>query len=254
MLSKKQLGRKIREKREEYDYSQTALAQKLKIPRPAMSQIELGQRSLDSMELAKLANIFSISLDQLLETDEPVNNTRNTKKKSIKNKTPKINKDKFKETLLYILDKCGGKANVGETVLYKLMYFSDFDFYEKYEDYLTGANYRKVAYGPAPCEFNEIAEEMIKDSKIKKDHINYFGKTQKRYLALRKPDLKTFGAHEIDTINEVIDRLSDMNATTISDYSHNDVPWQAAKDKELINYELVFYRKPGYSRRNYNAD
>ncbi|MDD4141558.1 MAG: hypothetical protein PHR20_02025 [Bacteroidales bacterium] len=32
--------------------------------------------------------------------------------------------------LLYILERCSGKTNVGKTVLYKLLYFSDFNYYE----------------------------------------------------------------------------------------------------------------------------
>ncbi len=45
--------------------------------------------------------------------------------------------------LLYVLNKVGCKYNVGETVLYKLLYFIDFDFYEKYEEQLIGATYVK---------------------------------------------------------------------------------------------------------------
>jgi len=42
--------------------------------------------------------------------------------------------EKFKEVLLYILGKVGSKPNIGQTVLYKLLYFIDFNYYEKYEE------------------------------------------------------------------------------------------------------------------------
>lgn len=53
---------------------------------------------------------------------------------------PQKNVKKFKETLLYLLTRAGGKPNVGETVLCKLLYFIDFDHYEKYEERLVGAD------------------------------------------------------------------------------------------------------------------
>ena len=42
-----------------------------------------------------------------------------------------------------------------------------------------------------------------------------------------------------------------MNASQISAYSHNDVPWMTTKDGEAIEYESVFYRTPPYSVRAY---
>ena len=44
-------------------------------------------------------------------------------------------------------------------------------------------------------------------------------------------------------------RLSDMNASKIADYSHKDIPWLAAEEGEILDYESVFYRTPEYSVR-----
>ena len=168
-------------------------------------------------------------------------------------KMPKFNKDKFKQVLLYVLEKCGAKANVGETVLYKLLYFADFDYYELYEDYLTGSAYRKIAYGPAPCDFQKTVEEMIKDGQLKKVTADYHGKAQKKYLPLIRSEIDKWDwtAKEKEVIDNVIEKLSGMDATTISDYSHSDIPWEVAQEKEFIDYESVFYRKPSYSVRSY---
>ena len=51
---------------------------------------------------------------------------------------------KFKQVLLYILNKCGQKPNVGKTVLNKLLYFADFNYYEKYFESITGVEYVKL--------------------------------------------------------------------------------------------------------------
>ena len=138
---------------------------------------------------------------------------------------PQKNIKKFKEVLLYILNKVGSKPNIGETVLYKILYFIDFDFYEKYEEQLIGATYIKNNYGPTPVEFRKIVEKMIDDGEIIKVQSTYFEYPQTKYLPVRKADLAKLKANEIELIDNILHRLSDMNASQISEYSHNDVPW-----------------------------
>ncbi len=176
------------------------------------------------------------------------------KRKEMRISVPQEKMDKFKEVLLYILNKVGAKPNVGETVIYKLLYFIDFDFYEKYEEQLIGAKYIKNHYGPTPLEFKKIVEEMIKNKEIEVIKSKYFRYPQTKYLPLREPDLSRLKAHEKELIDEVLAKLSDKNASQISEYSHNDVPWLVTKDGEIIDYETVFYRTPPYSVRTYSED
>ena len=254
MISRKQLGKKIRVLRAEYEFSQAVVAKKLGIARPSISQIEAGTRALNQEELARLASLFDLNIYDLLGRI-PVSIAKPTDNKmELAPVRPKFNKEKFKETILYILERCGAKTNVGETVLYKLLYFADFDFFEIYGQFLTGAQYRKIDHGPAPRDFNAVMEEMMQSQEVKRDIIEYFGKTQKRYLPLRNADLSIFRAHETKLIDNVIERLSDMNAAQISEYSHYDMPWQATADRELIDYGYVFLRAAPYARRNHEID
>jgi uncharacterized phage-associated protein len=167
---------------------------------------------------------------------------------------PYLKTEKFKNTLLYVLEKCAGKANVGETVLYKLLYFIDFNYYEVYEEQLTGAAYRKLEHGPVPFKIDKILKEMKQNKEIEFIETEYFGYKQKRYLPLVKPDLTKLKASEKDVIDRTIEQLSDMTAKGIKEYSHNDIPWKATKEKETIDYELVFYRTAPYSQRVYKED
>ena len=92
---------------------------------------------------------------------------------------------------------------------------------------------------------------MIQDKELEKIESNYFSYPQTKYLPLRKPELSNLKANEIEVIDDVINKLSDMKAAQISDYSHNDVPWLTTKDGEVIEYESVFYRSPLYSAKEY---
>ncbi len=255
-ITRKKLGERIKMLREDFGYSQEELAQKIKVSRPAISQIESGTRDVNSTELANIAGVFDSSVDALLEIYDEKGAQKKPKqeKGNIRISVPHFQKDKFKNIVLYILERCGAKPNVGETVLYKLLYFADFNFYEMYENQLTGATYRRIPHGPAPQEFTRIAEEMVKKNTLKKDTIDYFGKRQKRYLPLQKADLTKLQASEKEVIDKVIDQLSDLNATQISDYSHEDTPWKVTPEGDVISYELVFYRTPAYSVRTYSDE
>ena len=70
----------------------------------------------------------------------------NAELNSLRVDVPLMNVVKFKEVLLYILSKIGAKPNVGQTVIYKLLYFIDFDFYELYEEQILGLRYIKNTY------------------------------------------------------------------------------------------------------------
>jgi transcriptional regulator with XRE-family HTH domain len=256
----KKLGLRIKAFRESSGINQQELAERLGISRPTISQIENGQRKIAADELIKLSGIFNLSVDGLLDLEKQPTVTLMEDKEKKQAKTqlrinvPQKNLKKFKEVLLYILDKVGSKSNVGETVIYKLLYFMDFNFYEKYEEQLIGATYRKNHYGPTPIEFKKIVDKMIAAKEIERVESSYFSHPQTKYLPLRKPDLSGLKATEIAIIDEVLHRFSDMNAKQISDYSHGDVPWLTAEDGGIIEYESVFYRTAPYSVREYGRD
>jgi len=254
------LGQRIKEFRERSGISQQKLAEMLGVSRPTISQIENGERRISADELIKLSEIFNLSVESLLDLEkQPEVILREGKKEKkvkpqIRISVPQKNLGKFKEVFLYILNRIGSKPNIGETVIYKLLYFIDFNFYEKYEEQLIGATYIKNHYGPTPIEFKKIADKMTKDEEIIKVESIYFEYPQTKYLPLRKPDLSKLKANEIEVIDDVLNRLSDMNAAQISEYSHNDVPWLTTEDGKIIEYESVFYRTPPYSVREYGED
>ena len=162
------------------------------------------------------------------------------------------NLEKFRQVLLYILNKVGSKPNIGETVLHKLLYFIDFDYYEKFEENLMGATYIKNYHGPTSVELASIIKDMEEKKEIEAVQSSYFKYPQKKYLPLKRPDLDILSAREIEHIDNVLARLSDKNAAEIESYSHQDIPWISAKEGRPLSYESVFYRDEKFSVRNYD--
>src|SRR3989304_5162 len=213
-LSRKQIGQRIAELRKNKGVSQEDLAKSVRISRPSLAQIELGNRSLDIKELQKLSVVLGFSLDEFMSENFPFSRDVESKAEAKIEKAverisvPTLQVNKFKNVLLYILERCAGKPNVGETVLYKLLYFSDFNYYELYEEHLTGAKYRKLPYGPVPQKLDTIINQMIDNNQIQRLKTEYHGYPQIRYLPLVKSDLTGLKASEKETIDRVIEQMS----------------------------------------------
>ena len=252
-------GKFIQQQRTKRNMTQEYLASELGISRPTYLQIERGERELTISEAKKLAALFDMPLANFLDAKEPKRDVTIEKKPAKKSDDLQIrvtekNLDKFKQVLLYVLNKVGGKPNVGETVLHKLLYFIDFDYYEKFEENLMGATYIKNHHGPTSVELGEIMKEMQEQGEIEAVKSSYFKYLQKKYLPRKRPNLKNLSAREIEHIDDVLARLSDKNAAEIEKYSHEDIPWKSAQDGKPLSYESVFYRDEGYSVRNYDDE
>jgi transcriptional regulator with XRE-family HTH domain len=257
-LTQKQIGQRIIELRKAKGLSQEDLAKRIKISRSSLAQIELGNRCVDILELQRLALVLEFSTDAFLSKDFPVVETiivPDLKTLKLKRETrfsaPVLEVDKLKNVLLYILERCAGKPNVGETVLFKLLYFADFNYYELYEEHFTGAKYRKLPYGPVPQKLNDVIEHMIRNNQIQRVKTEYHGYPQTRYIPLMKPDLTLLKASEKEVLDKVIGQMSDWSAAAVTKYSHKDIPWLATGHGEEIDYALAFYREAPFSVRNY---
>ncbi len=243
-----------------YQISQSELARIIKVSRPTVIKILSGNRELRMSEADKLAMNLGISTAEIFgETSEvEIILEKKSAKKNSKIKTrisvPAENVEKFKNALLYITQKIGAMPNVGQTVLYKILYFCDFDYYEKYEEQLIGATYIKNHFGPTPREFSKIIKEMVKDGEIEEVITKFFNKDQRKYLPIKSPDLSVFSGRELQHIDEEITRLGHKTAKELSDFSHQDVPWISTVIGKEIPYESVFYRTKETSVRTYEKD
>ncbi len=252
------LGMIVKLLRESRQMSQEDLANLMGMSRTAVVNIENGKRKLSATELMRVAEIFGLTLDQLVKPElrpecivesGSVMEIRENSAQRIS--IPQNRFDKFKEVLLFMLSRIGAKPHMGETVLYKLLYFIDFDYFEKYEEQLIGATYIRNHYGPTPTHFRKLVDEMEKAGILERVCSEYFSYPQTKYLPLREPDLSMLTGRELDLIEEVLRKLGGMNAKQISDHSHGDVPWMSTNEGEAIDYETVFYRTPEYSVRDY---
>lgn len=155
-----------------------------------------------------------------------------------------FNREKFKTVLSHIIGRCENKANMEKTVICNLLYFSDFDYYEKYENSITNETYIKDERGPYPFHFDETINEMLDEGLLIPE--------SQFFIQKENPDTYLLNTEELAVINEVIDRLSDLSSNEVNEYSQGDMPWMIAEVNEDLDYEYVFYRDPEYSVRKYD--
>ena len=149
-MTEQELIDRIRSLRTQLGLTQAEVAEKLNVSRATLAQIEIGLRTLKAMDIIQLAHIFQISVGELLDPKKAPqvklergdsSRVSRVKEPAVRISVPQKNLKKFKEVLVYILNQVGSRPNIGETVVYKLLYFIDFDYYEKYEEQLVGATY-----------------------------------------------------------------------------------------------------------------
>lgn len=241
----------IRELREKADASQAEVAEAIGVARATYASLEADRRPPNLDEINALAEYYQIPPSYLISGDvaivsEPATayTFANTEEEIVpRDIDPQTDPEKLREVLLYILEKVGAKPNVGETVLYKLLYFIDFDYYEKTGQSITGLTYVRNHFGPTPTrDFVSVVEGMKASDELEVVETKYFKNTQKKYLPRVSTELQELSAKELKHIDETLIRLSNKSAAELSELSHYDTPWLAAEDGKPIDYRGVFYR------------
>lgn len=154
-----------------------------------------------------------------------------------------LHTEKYKQAILYLCVKLGKEVR-GKKKLAKLLYFVDFDFFEKNQKYFTGDKYKALPMGPFPISLNEITQEMVKNKALKINSVqerNGYNATE-IYTGLKEPQVTIFSKEEKAMLDRVIERYGYLNGKQLEDLTHAEAPYSGTKPNDIIFYELAFYR------------
>lgn len=244
----------LKKLREEHGLSQDSVAKELGVSRPTYIALEQNRRDFNLSEANRAAQLFGVPLETLVRGERTIKSSprpKNSRQVDIRISVPQKHLKKFKQVLLYVLGKTAGKPNIGMTALYKLLYFIDFDYFEKYEEQLMGLTYMKNHHGPTPREFAPVVDTMKTRGEVEELRSKYFKYDQKKFLPLKSPDLSLLSARELEMVDDVLARYGDKSAKELSELTHEDTPWAVAKEKENLHYDHAFYRSDKFSVREY---
>jgi hypothetical protein len=152
-----------------------------------------------------------------------------------RNDTPKEDIKKFKAVFLYVLAKVGAYPGIYINSLVNLLYFIDFDYYEKEEKHLMGMRYAKKQGKLHMVLLDEIIEQMMKSEEI----YCFLDGPFKKYLPLEDSDLSYLSGVELNHINITLDMYSHLNQPTLANYITKSPAMIAAKDGDILDYGAV---------------
>lgn len=255
------IATKLKQLRKDRKLSQEQVAKVMGMGRVAYSQCELWERKISAEELHRAAQFFETDLNAFFVAEVTKKSTKKQDKHHI-----------MKQVILYLSNKLADKPNYGETLLNKLLYFVDFDYFEWTGELVTGETYLKQPYGPVPAQITSILDEMEKDGEIARTSSSYHWYPQKKIKAIADPDMSVFEEVDIEMqkeldnytpypdlptvqeiMNLIIAKYGSWSASAVSDWSHRDKPRLAAENiGDELKPGLVFYRNKPFIANPHN--
>lgn len=207
--------------------TQQYLANLLQVSRPTYINFENGKTEPGSGILARLANFYGITSDELLL--EPRNN------------------EKFQQMYLYILTKLHSTT---KTKLAKLLYLADFwNFYSNGEP-MSGVRYIKREYGPVADIFFETTDDLFDRGEI---NITPRDSSLIISLATSRPQTDLLTDSDRSFLDELTNLWRDKRTAEIVRYTHDQKAWASCRMGEIIPYTLVIQEDPDHVYRPFTT-
>ena len=126
---------------------------------------------------------------------------------------------KFKEILLYILDKTG---SISYYKLMKLMFCAERQNLILWGEQITNLKYEAREHGPVPVSlYKEICNQKNNGTSRISDIINLVG--EYNVCALRKPNMDYISASDVESLDYAIEEIAKMDYKEIETYLHDAV-------------------------------
>ena len=154
----------------------------------------------------------------------------------------KISEKKYKQLILFFANKIRN-GTLGKLKLMKLLYFLDFDFFEKYHKSVTNDEYLRFEHGPVPRMAEKIIKEMNgKEIRVTKTKIANGYNDQQLIEPLGNFDVDLFSKEELIFMEEIAEKWEKFSGTEMKNASHGEAPWIATGPNKVIDYNLAYYR------------
>jgi uncharacterized phage-associated protein len=153
-----------------------------------------------------------------------------------------INEKKYKNAILFFAQRIQN-GTLGKLKMMKLLYYLDFDYFEKYGSSVTGDQYLRFENGPVPRMAEKILKEMGgKEIKITVRKMGKGYNDQHHIEALANFAVDVFSKEELLMLEEIASKWEKFTGAEMKSATHGEAPWISTKPNEVIDYNLTFYR------------
>ncbi|MBI3626510.1 SocA family protein [Candidatus Uhrbacteria bacterium] len=154
----------------------------------------------------------------------------------------KINEKKYKNAILFFANKIQNNT-LGKLKMMKLLYYLDFDFFEKYGRSVTGDEYLRFERGPVPRMAEKLLREMTGvQIKVTRKKIAHGYNDQQHIEPLIAFDINVFDKEELLMLEDIANKWEKFTGTEMKWATHGEAPWISTQENEVIDYNLAFYR------------
>lgn len=155
-------------------------------------------------------------------------------------------RERLRELMLFIADRCEDDSNFGVTKLNKILYYCDFLAFAKLGEPITGISYNKLPFGPVPTAAQIVRDKMRQDGEIVITHEGSVSFRLSRVVPVREADLCLFTGPQVALIDSVIEAVGDANARLLTDITHGNA-WKVLSYNDIVPYEFVFISDTPYT-------
>ena len=142
--------------------------------------------------------------------------------------------ERFFNAVLYFC-----KDGVFKTKLNKLLFYADFKHFKEYTVSITGARYARIPFGPAPDGYDLYYPILARQGTIAVEEIIYPDYMGEQYLATEEPNLNVFSESELRVLALVKEHFKHLNASDISDFSHEEKGYKETETGHPISYRYA---------------
>lgn len=140
---------------------------------------------------------------------------------------------KFANMVLYFVEQV---PQVTKTKLNKLLFYTDFKFFAQNTVSITGVPYARLPYGPVPNEYS-LLYGAIENAKQLREEVSIDGGTEWTFFTTTANfNSALFTEKELATMMDTVRRFGHLNASELSEKSHQERAWQANDTGKLISY------------------
>ena len=131
--------------------------------------------------------------------------------------------------------------NLGETKLWKLIYFIDATALRELGQTITGSDFIRYDHGPVPSRGEKSLKQLSRDGDISIVQEQFPSYRINRVVATAPPAEKVFSAAELELIGRICRAHGGQTAAWLSELSHREPAWHYAGHLDKLSPELMAY-------------
>jgi hypothetical protein len=153
---------------------------------------------------------------------------------------PKLNKDKLRALIHYVVHRIDRPADLGAVKLHKILWFSEMMVMYREGRLLCGETFLRMPRGPWGSHVDKVLANLEKNKLIAERPGTKGPYQQRQFFSTAEPSLELFSASEISVVDQMIDHICyNHSASSISEVTHDKV-WHSTPMNGVMPIDCIF--------------